>query len=79
MTRVPSVRKVGIKSLFCGPESFKPESFKPDNAPIVGEAPYLRNYFVAAGMNSVGFSRAEASAGSWRTGYWTVTLLRVSM
>lgn len=35
--------------MFCGPESFTP-----DLRPIVGEAPELRNYFVAAGLNSVG-------------------------
>lgn len=49
MKRVPSALNVGVKSFFCGPESFTP-----DNAPIVGEAPEIRNYFVAAGLNSVG-------------------------
>ena len=39
----------GVKKLFCGPESFTP-----DLQPIVGEAPELRNYFVAAGLNSIG-------------------------
>jgi 4-methylaminobutanoate oxidase (formaldehyde-forming) len=38
-----------MKKLFCGPESFTP-----DLRPIVGEAPELRGYFVAAGLNSVG-------------------------
>ena len=38
-----------MKTLFCGPESFAP-----DLAPLVGEAPELRNYFVAAGLNSIG-------------------------
>jgi 4-methylaminobutanoate oxidase (formaldehyde-forming) len=41
--------EAGIRKLFCGPESFTP-----DLSPIVGEAPELRNYFVAAGLNSVG-------------------------
>jgi 4-methylaminobutanoate oxidase (formaldehyde-forming) len=49
MSRVPIVLEAGIRKLFCGPESFTP-----DLRPIVGEAPELRNYFVAAGMNSVG-------------------------
>jgi glycine cleavage system aminomethyltransferase T/glycine/D-amino acid oxidase-like deaminating enzyme len=49
MSRVPAVEQAGIKKLFCGPESFTP-----DLLPIVGEAPELRNYFVAAGMNSIG-------------------------
>jgi glycine cleavage system aminomethyltransferase T/glycine/D-amino acid oxidase-like deaminating enzyme len=49
MARVPLSQQAGIKKLFCGPESFTP-----DLQPIVGEAPELRNYFVAAGLNSVG-------------------------
>jgi 4-methylaminobutanoate oxidase (formaldehyde-forming) len=49
MARVPVVASVGIKKLFCGPESFTP-----DLLPIVGEAPELKNYFVAAGLNSIG-------------------------
>jgi glycine cleavage system aminomethyltransferase T/glycine/D-amino acid oxidase-like deaminating enzyme len=49
MERVPAGLNVGAKQLFCGPESFTP-----DNSPIVGEAPELRNYFVAAGLNSIG-------------------------
>ena len=49
--RVPAAQDVGIQSLFCGPESFTP-----DNMPVVGEAPYLRNFFVAAGMNSLGIT-----------------------
>jgi 4-methylaminobutanoate oxidase (formaldehyde-forming) len=38
-----------MKKFFCGPESFTP-----DLRPIVGEAPELRGYFVAAGLNSIG-------------------------
>jgi 4-methylaminobutanoate oxidase (formaldehyde-forming) len=49
MSRVPILRETGIRKLFCGPESFTP-----DLRPILGEAPELRNYFVAAGLNSVG-------------------------
>ncbi|HEY8088190.1 MAG TPA: FAD-dependent oxidoreductase, partial [Polyangiaceae bacterium] len=49
MKRVPSCLEVGIRKFFCGPESFTP-----DLQPIVGEAPELRNYFVAAGLNSIG-------------------------
>ena len=49
MARVPITSEVGIRKLFCGPESFTP-----DLRPIIGEAPELRNYFVAAGLNSVG-------------------------
>jgi glycine cleavage system aminomethyltransferase T/glycine/D-amino acid oxidase-like deaminating enzyme len=49
MQRVPISMEVGLKKFFCGPESFTP-----DLQPIVGEAPEVRNYFVAAGLNSIG-------------------------
>lgn len=49
MSRIPLTMELGIKKFFCGPESFTP-----DLSPIVGEAPELKNYFVAAGLNSVG-------------------------
>jgi 4-methylaminobutanoate oxidase (formaldehyde-forming) len=49
MSRVPATLDVGIRKFFCGPESFTP-----DLSPIVGEAPEMKNYFVAAGLNSVG-------------------------
>jgi len=49
MARVPVTERTGIKKFFCGPESFTP-----DLLPIVGEAPELRNFFVAAGLNSIG-------------------------
>ncbi|HSG09958.1 MAG TPA: FAD-dependent oxidoreductase [Longimicrobiales bacterium] len=49
MSRVPISSEAGIHTFFCGPESFTP-----DLSPIVGEAPELRNYFVAAGLNSIG-------------------------
>jgi glycine cleavage system aminomethyltransferase T/glycine/D-amino acid oxidase-like deaminating enzyme len=49
LSRIPIAAHVGIRKFFCGPESFTP-----DLAPVVGEAPELRNYFVAAGLNSIG-------------------------
>ena len=49
MRRVPVSLEAGVRKFFCGPESFTP-----DLQPIVGEAPELKNYFVAAGMNSIG-------------------------
>jgi glycine cleavage system aminomethyltransferase T/glycine/D-amino acid oxidase-like deaminating enzyme len=49
MRRVPASTDAGIRTLFCGPESFTP-----DLQPVVGEAPELKNYFVAAGLNSIG-------------------------
>src|SRR5260370_40206284 len=49
MSRIPVAAQVGIKKFFCGPESFTP-----DLMPIVGEAPELKNYVGAAGLNSIG-------------------------
>jgi len=49
MARVPRTLEAGVSSFFCGPESFTP-----DLKPILGPAPELRNYWVAAGMNSIG-------------------------
>jgi 4-methylaminobutanoate oxidase (formaldehyde-forming) len=49
MARVPISMETGIKKLFCGPESFTP-----DLKPVLGESPELKNYFVAAGLNSIG-------------------------
>ncbi len=49
MSRVPISQEVGVKKFFCGPESFTP-----DLRPCVGEAPEVKNYFVAAGLNSIG-------------------------
>ena len=53
MQRVPAATEAGIRTLFCGPESFTP-----DLSPIVGEAPEIANYFVAAGLNSIGILTA---------------------
>lgn len=49
MRRVPATLQAGVRKFFCGPESFTP-----DLKPVVGEAPELKNYFVAAGLNSIG-------------------------
>lgn len=49
MQRVPVTLETGVRKLFCGPESFTP-----DLAPCLGESPELKNYFVAAGLNSIG-------------------------
>jgi 4-methylaminobutanoate oxidase (formaldehyde-forming) len=49
MKRVPVLETAGIHKFFCGPESFTP-----DLMPLMGEAAELRNFFVAAGFNSLG-------------------------
>jgi heterotetrameric sarcosine oxidase gamma subunit len=47
--RLPVLADAGIRLSFNGPESFTP-----DGRMIVGEAPELSGYFVAAGLNSIG-------------------------
>jgi glycine cleavage system T protein len=51
--RFPMLAKTGIQTFFNGPESFTP-----DDRYILGEAPELNNFFVAAGFNSVGIQSA---------------------
>jgi 4-methylaminobutanoate oxidase (formaldehyde-forming) len=51
--RVPALETAGVKMLLNGPESFTP-----DGNFILGEAPELGNYFVAAGFNSAGIANA---------------------
>ena len=51
--RIPVLAETGIKMFYNGPESFTP-----DNQFILGEAPELRSFFVAAGFNSVGIASA---------------------
>lgn len=49
MESMPGIEEIGVRKLFTGPESFTP-----DNGFIVGESPELDNFFIAAGMNSLG-------------------------
>lgn len=53
MHRVPQFENVGINSL-----TTVPESFTPDTSYMLGEAPGVKNFFVACGMNSVGITSA---------------------
>jgi glycine cleavage system aminomethyltransferase T/glycine/D-amino acid oxidase-like deaminating enzyme len=53
LARIPVLRETGVKKFYNGPESFTP-----DNQFILGEAPEVRNFFVAAGFNSVGIASA---------------------
>jgi glycine cleavage system aminomethyltransferase T/glycine/D-amino acid oxidase-like deaminating enzyme len=53
LLRIPALHETGIKKFYNGPESFTP-----DNQFILGEAPELRSFFVAAGFNSVGIASA---------------------
>jgi len=49
MSRIPVSKEAGLVKFFCGPESFTP-----DMGVAFGEAPEIGNYFVAAGLNSIG-------------------------
>jgi glycine cleavage system T protein len=49
MERVPTLKNAGIHKFFCGPEAFTP-----DGGPLMGESPELKNFYVAAGLNSLG-------------------------
>ena len=53
MRRLPALEQAGIQKFFCGPESFTP-----DVRYHLGEAPELKNCFVAAGLNSIGLQSA---------------------
>ncbi len=56
MARVPVLENLGVQLFFNGPESFTP-----DDRYILGEAPEVRGYFVAAGFNSIGI---QSSGGA---------------
>ncbi len=49
MERIPPLAETGVRTFFCGPESFTS-----DVRPLLGPAPELDGYFVAAGLNSLG-------------------------
>lgn len=58
LKRIPRLSSAGIQHFMVGPESFTP-----DTKQVMGEAPNCRNYFVAAGFNSIGII---SSAGAGR-------------
>ncbi len=47
--RMPDLEHAGVAHFMNGPESFTPDSKQ-----LMGESPYLKNFFVAAGFNSIG-------------------------
>ncbi len=51
--RVPAFAEAGVSNL-----TTVPESFTPDTTFMLGEAPGVKNFFVACGMNSVGITSA---------------------
>src|SRR5690242_14891571 len=64
--RIPVLAETGIKKFYNGPESFTP-----DNQFLIGEAPECRNFFVAAGFNSVGI--ASAGGAGQALAQWILT------
>ncbi|MEZ5774456.1 MAG: FAD-dependent oxidoreductase [Hyphomicrobiaceae bacterium] len=66
LARMPVLAEVGVQHFMNGPESFTP-----DTAQAMGESPFLRNFFVAAGFNSIGMM---SSAGVGRVmAEWVAT------
>ncbi|MFP6774119.1 MAG: FAD-dependent oxidoreductase [Alphaproteobacteria bacterium] len=53
VNRMPALQEVGIRTWFCGPESFTP-----DNRYHLGQVPDVRGLFVACGFNSIGIQSA---------------------
>lgn len=53
MERIPALASTGIRTFFNGPESFTS-----DDRYLLGEAPELPGFFVAAGFNSIGIQSA---------------------
>ncbi|MCX6103819.1 MAG: FAD-dependent oxidoreductase [Proteobacteria bacterium] len=51
MKRTPLLANVGVRQLINGPEAFTP-----DGTYVMGKAPELKNYFVAAGFNAHGIA-----------------------
>lgn len=64
--RVPALESAPVKQFMNGPESFTA-----DNNYILGEAPQVRNLFVAAGFNSTGI--ASAGGAGWAMADWIVS------
>ena len=65
IARVPALATCEVKQFYNGPESFTP-----DNNFILGEAPELRHFYVAAGFNSMGI--ASAGGGGKALAEWIV-------
>jgi 4-methylaminobutanoate oxidase (formaldehyde-forming) len=66
LQRVPALETAEIKTFLNGPESFTP-----DNNFLLGEAPEVRNVFVAAGFNSMGIASgggAGRALAEWMVG-----------
>ncbi|CAD7086927.1 unnamed protein product [Hermetia illucens] len=78
LKRVPALRKVEIDRLCNGPEAFPP-----DCKWILGESPEIQNYFISAGMKTVGISAAggigRAISDLITRGYSTLDLYQLDI
>ncbi len=81
VARFPLLETAGIHTFFNGPESFTP-----DDRYLLGEAPELRNFYVAAGFNSIGIQSAGGAGqalAQWMDGgeppfdLWDVDIRRM--
>ena len=66
--RVPAIGSAEIVRLINGPEAFTP-----DGEFILGEAPEVRGFFVAAASAPTASPAPAAWGGSWLTGSWRAT------
>ncbi len=80
--RIPAIETAPVRSHVNGPESFTP-----DGRYLLGEAPECRNFFVAAGFNSIGIASAGGAGkavAEWIVGgeppmdLWDVDIRRVA-
>ena len=80
VSRLPLLESAGIQTFFNGPESFTP-----DDRYLLGEAPELKRFFVAAGFNSIGIQSAGGAgkalaewmdAGTPQMDIWDVDIRR---
>ena len=81
VARMPKLAEAGIHTFFNGPESFTP-----DDRYLLGEAPELKNFYVAAGFNSIGIQSAGGAGkalAEWMEGgeppydLWDVDIRRM--
>ncbi len=82
IARIPMLESAGIATFFNGPESFTP-----DDRYLLGEAPELKNFYVAAGFNSIGIQSAGGAGkalAEWIVGghppfdLWDVDIRRMT-
>jgi 4-methylaminobutanoate oxidase (formaldehyde-forming) len=80
--RIPAIESAPVRRHVNGPESFTP-----DGRYLLGEAPECRNFFVAAGFNSIGIASgagAGKAVAEWIVGgeppmdLWDVDIRRVA-